>query len=154
MKSTQNIFRIQPILISWISPVMAQEITILHKDYCSSLFIVLFSLNCSSLQSTLITEVKGIEHLPPYLPCLGPQIPPPSPKLTSGSDQIRLVTQLCPTLCDPMNHSMPGLLVHHQLPEFTQTQVHRVSDAIQPSHPLSSPCLPDPNPSQNQSLFQ
>ena len=52
------------------------------------------------------------------------------------SDQIRSVTQSCPTLCDPMNHSTPGLPVHHQLPEFTQTHVHRVSDAIQPSHPL------------------
>ena len=51
--------------------------------------------------------------------------------------QIRSVAQSCPTLCDPMNHSMPGLPVHHQLPEFTQTHVHQVSDAIQPSHPLS-----------------
>ena len=57
-------------------------------------------------------------------------------------------------LCDPMNHSMPGLLVHYQLPEFTQIHVHRVSDAIQPSHPLSSPFPPAPNPSQHQSLFQ
>ena len=57
-------------------------------------------------------------------------------------------------LCDPMNHSMPGLPVHHQLPESTQTHVHRVSDAIQPSHPLSSPSPPAPNPSQHQSLFQ
>ena len=57
-------------------------------------------------------------------------------------------------LCDPMNCSTPGLPVHHQLPEFTQTHVHRVSDAIQPSHPLSSPSLPAPNPSQHQSLFQ
>ena len=56
------------------------------------------------------------------------------------------------TLCDPMNHSMPGLPVHHQLPEFTQTHVHRVSDAIQPSHPLSSPSLPAPNSSQHQSF--
>ena len=64
------------------------------------------------------------------------------------------VTQLCTTLCDPMNCSMPGLPVHHQLPEFTQTHVHQVSDAIQPSHPLSSPSLPAPNPSQPQSLFQ
>ena len=55
------------------------------------------------------------------------------------SDQIRSVTQSCPTLCDPMNCSTPGLTVHHQLPEFTQTHLHRVSDAIQPSHPLSSP---------------
>ena len=52
-----------------------------------------------------------------------------------------------------MNHSMPGLPVHHQLPEFTQTHVHRVSDAIQPSHPLSSPSPPAPSPSQHQSLF-
>ena len=59
----------------------------------------------------------------------------------------------CPTLCDAMNRSRPGLPVHHQLPEFTQTHVHRVSDAIQPSHPLSSPSPPAPNPSQHQSLF-
>ena len=70
------------------------------------------------------------------------------------SDQIRSVTQSCPTLCDPMNCSTPGLPVHHQLPEFTQTHVHRVSDAIQPSHPLSPPSPPAPNPSQHQSLFQ
>ena len=67
---------------------------------------------------------------------------------------VSSVTHSCPTFCDPMNRSMPGLPVHHQLPEFTQTQVHRVSDAIQPSHPLSSPSLPASNPSQHQSLFQ
>ena len=59
-----------------------------------------------------------------------------------------------PTLCDPLNRSTPGLPVHHQLPEFTQTHIHRVGDAIQPSHPLSSPSPPAPNPSQHQSLFQ
>ena len=63
-----------------------------------------------------------------------------------------IVAQWCPTLCDPMNHSTPGLPVHHQLPEFTQIQVHRVGDAIQPSHPLSSPSPPAPNPSQHQSF--
>ena len=68
--------------------------------------------------------------------------------------QIRSVAQSCLTLCDLMNHSTPGLPVHHQLPEFTQTHLHRVSDAIQPSHPLSSPSPPAPNPSQHQSLFQ
>ena len=56
--------------------------------------------------------------------------------------------------CDPMNCSTPGLPVHHQLPEFTQTHVHQVGDAIQPSYPLSSPSPPAPNPSQHQSLFQ
>ena len=60
------------------------------------------------------------------------------------------VAQSCPTLGDPMNRSMPGLPVQHQLPEFTQTHVHRVGDAIQPSHPLSSPSPPVPNPSQHQ----
>ena len=70
------------------------------------------------------------------------------------SVQFSSVTQPCPTLCDPMNHNTPGLPVHHQLPEFTQTRVHRVSDAIQPSHPRSSPSPPAPNPSQHQSLFQ
>src|SRR5574340_368103 len=64
------------------------------------------------------------------------------------------VAQSCPTLCNPMNCSTPGLPVHHQLPEFTQTLVHRVSDAIQPSHSLSSPSPLAPNPSQHQSLFQ
>ena len=60
----------------------------------------------------------------------------------------------CVQLCDLMNCSMPGLPVHHQLPEFTQTHVHRVSDAIQRTHPLSCPSPPAPNPSQHQSLFQ
>ena len=64
-----------------------------------------------------------------------------------SSVQFSSVTQSCPTLCDTMNHSTPGLPVHHQLPEFTQTYIHRVRDAIQPSHPLSSPSPPAPNPS-------
>ena len=68
--------------------------------------------------------------------------------------QFSSVTQSCPTLCDPMDCSMPSLPVHHQLLEFTQTHVRRVSDAIQPSHPLSSPSPPAPNPSHHQSLFQ
>ena len=70
------------------------------------------------------------------------------------TQSVSSVTQSCLTLCDPKNRSTPGLPVHHQLPEFTQTQVHRVSDIIQPSHPLSSPFLPAPNPSQHQGLFQ
>ena len=71
-----------------------------------------------------------------------------------ASVQFSSVAQSCPTLCDPMNCSTPGLPVHHQLPEFTQTHVRRVRDAIQPSHPLPSPSPPAPNPSQHQSLFQ
>ena len=68
--------------------------------------------------------------------------------------QYSSVAQSCPNLCDPMKCSMPGLPVHHQLPEFTQTHIHRVGNAIQSSHPLSSPSPPAPNPSQDQGLFQ
>ena len=64
--------------------------------------------------------------------------------------QFSSVAQSCPTLCDPMNCSTPGLPVHHQLPEFIQTHVHRVGDAIQPSYPLSSTSPPTLNPSQHQ----
>ena len=74
--------------------------------------------------------------------------------IINHSVQFSSVAQSCPTLCDPMNRSTPGLPVHHQLPEFTQTHIHRVGDAIQPSHPLSSPSPLVPNPSQHQSLFQ
>ena len=74
----------------------------------------------------------------------------PFSKLASVSS----VAQLCPTLCDPMDCSTPGLPVHHQLPEFTQTHVHRVSDAMQPSHPLLSPSPPAFNLSQHQGLFK
>ena len=75
-------------------------------------------------------------------------------KRVQNAVQFSSVTQSCPTLCDAMNHSTPGLPVHHQLPEITQTNVHQVTDASQPSHPLSSPCPPAPNPFQHQSLFQ
>ena len=68
--------------------------------------------------------------------------------------QFSSVAQSCPTLCDPMNCSTPGLPLHHQLPEFTQIHVHRVSDAIHQSHPRSSPSPPAPNPFQHESLFQ
>ena len=86
---------------------------------------------------------------------------PLTPKPGSGphylhfsSVQFSSLAQSCPTLCDPMNCSTPGFPVHHQLPEFTQTQVHQVGDAIQPSHSLLSPSPPAPSPSQHQSLFQ
>ena len=99
----------------------------------------------------------------PFGPCplrRAPNLPPILPIQTRKvlklycSVQFNSVAQLCPTLCDPMNRSTPGLPVHHQLPEFTEAHVHWVNDAIQPSHPLSSPSPPAPNPSQHQSLFQ
>ena len=129
-----------------------------------------------SLQScpTLCNPIDGSHQAPPSLgfsrqehwsglpfPSLGDL---PDPGMNPGllhcrqilyqlkhSVQFSSVAQSCPTLCDPMNCSTPGLPVHHQLPEFTETHIHRVSDAIQPSHPLSSPSPSAPNPSQHQS---
>ena len=75
-----------------------------------------------------------------------------NPKECSSS--VQSVAQSCPTFCNRMNRSTPGLPVHYQLLEFTQTHVHRVGDAIKPSHPLSSPSPPAPNPSQHQGRFQ
>ena len=69
------------------------------------------------------------------------------------SQSVNSVAQLCPTLSNPMIRSTPGFPVHHQILEFSQTHVHRVSDAIQPSHPLSSPSPPARSPSQHQGLF-
>ena len=75
-------------------------------------------------------------------------------KIMTNLVQFSSVTQSYPTLCDPMNHSMPGFPVHHQLPELTQTHVHCVGDANRPSHPLSSPSPPTFNLSQYQGLFK
>ena len=90
----------------------------------------------------LVTKATEIEPRIKVTPKLSPFV------------QFSSVTQLCPTLCDPMHRSTPGLPVHHQLPEFTQTHAHWVGDTIQPSHPLLSPSPPAPNPSQQQGLFQ
>ena len=114
----------------------------------------IFQSNCTSLpfhqQSTSVSVsphslLKGVKFFCVFLQATSHR--------SWGSVQINSIAQLCLTLCDPMNHSMPGLPVHPKLPDFTQTHVHRVGDAIQPSHPLSAPS-PASNPSQHQSLFQ
>ena len=84
-----------------------------------------------------------------------PQFPPRTVQikiLNIKRHQFSSVAQLCPTLCDPLNPSTPDLPAHHHLPKFTQTHIHQVGDAIQTSHPLSSPLPPAPNPSQHQSF--
>ena len=98
-----------------------------------------------------VSKALGIEY---YLHCSWRPQFSGKKKKSKRLVQFSSVSQSCLTLCDPMNRSTPGLPVHHQLLEFTKTHVHRVSDAIQPSHPLSSPSPPAPNPSQHQSLFQ
>ena len=118
-------------------------------------FIFVYGVRkCSSFILLQVVDLFSQHHLLKRLSFLHCIFLPPLSKITCPSVQFNSVAQSCPTLCDPMNHSTPGLPVHHQLPEFTQTHVHWVSDAIQPSHPLSSPSPPAPNPSQPQSLFQ
>ena len=95
---------------------------------------------------------SGLVHCPAALLVLS--LLPHSPSSESINYQFRSVAQPCLTLCDPVDCSTPGFPVHHQLPELVQTHVHWVSDAIQPSHPLSSPFPPAFNLSQHQGLFQ
>jgi len=102
-------------------------------------------------------EVRGITQVPWDLVLVFPFLSFLSKGLVtifSNSSQFSSVAQLCPILCDPMDCSMPGLPVHHQLPELVEIHVHRVNDAIQPSHPLSSPSPPAFKLSQHQGLFQ
>ena len=102
-----------------------------------------------SISPQNLLEVQALEsHLRPL------ELETVSIFLKFKNIQFSSVTQLCLTLCDPMGCSRPGLPVHHQLLEPTQTHVHRVGDAIQPSHPLSSPSPPAFNLSQDQGLFQ
>ena len=119
-----------------------QELYILCKKWTFIFLLTLNTLKPSSkhcyMKHRQKSEITGQE----------------SPWNQETNIQFSSVSQLCPTLCDPMNCSTPGLPVQHQLPEFTQTHVHWVGDAFQPSHPLSSPSPPAPNPSQHQSLFQ
>ena len=112
---------------------------------------------CTSAMTKVICSLKK-SHKDHHLAPSTTYSPTPTPAILkkrrwNKEVQFSLVTQSCPTLCDPMNRSSPGLPVHHQLLEFTQTHVHWVSDAIQPSHPLSSPS-PALNLSQHQGLFK
>ena len=106
-----------------------------------------------------LAELNGTQLLKNFLFCIGVQ--PISKQCCDSfrctakdSVQFSSVPQSCPTLCDPIDCSTPGLPVHHQLPEFTQTHVHRVGDAIQPSHPLSPPSFPAFNLFPHQGLFK
>ena len=124
----------------------------LPSDLCQSSFF-----QCTSTHTLMCQSGFSLLCGSNYSSLSPPTVILPFPSCESQSfrsDQIRSVAQSCPTLCNPMNPSTPSLPVHYQLPEFTQTHVHQVSDAIQPSHPLSSPSPPAPNPSQQQSLFQ
>ena len=110
----------------------------------------------SITDSRSLPKLMSIESVMPsnHLILCRPLLLPPSIFPSISSVQFSSVAQLCPTLCDPMNHSTPGLPVHHQLPESTQTHVHWVGDAIKPSYPLSSPSSPALNLSQHQGLFK
>ena len=102
----------------------------------------------------LISELSKVERAIYYIYCSLYIYKSNTHKSVAFLSQFSSVAQSCPTLCNLMNCNTPGLPIHHQLTEFTETHVRLVSDAIQPSHPLSSPSPPAPNPSQHQSLFQ
>ena len=120
--------------------------TFIKRLFSSSSFCAIRVVSSAYLSLLIFPQV------PIYISTTTYQCSLSSTSLTSV--QFSSVAQSYPTLCDPMNRSMLGLSVHHQLPELTQTHVHRVGDAIQPSHPLSSPSPPVPNPSHHQGLFQ
>ena len=127
------------------------------NSFCTSTsihnFIFFIVVNKSAGDSNLCSQSIG--GTPQYSSALNCNTRPFHSTWYAGIHlQFSSVAQLCPTLCDPMNRSMPGLPVHHQLPESTQAHAHQVSDTIRPSHPLSSPPPPAPNPSQHQGLFQ
>ena len=138
--------RSKRLLISWLQSTSA---VILESRKIKSATV-------STVSPSICHEVMGLDSM--ILSLLFKAIvwffPPSRIKENKLPVQFSSVAQSYPTLCDPMNHSTPGFPVHHQLPEFTQTHVLQVGDAIQPSHPLPSPFLPAPNPSQHQSLFQ
>ena len=133
----------------WLVSLSIMFPGLIHIVTCVTVSFLVFTVNVKRLVDLLLLTM--VSHFSSHtLWWLWRKLP----LRCVSSVQFSSVTQSCPTLWDPMNFSTPGLPVHHQLPEFTQTHVHRVSDAIQPSHPLSSPFPPAPNPFQHQSLFQ
>ena len=132
--------------------VMGSKFCLLHPIhvYDSSLFANFFAITIrSDLRKKIYKAMpKEIKISLCYFRCSKSH----SPNLRLQFSSVQLLNHV--RLCDPMNRSTLGLPVHHQLPEFTQTHIHRVGGAIQPSHPLSSPFPPAPNLSQHQSLFQ
>ena len=147
-------FTISQSLLKLVSIESVSSVTQLCPTRCNS-------MDCSTPGFPVHHQLPDLAqtHVHRVSDAIQPSHPLSSPSLDFSLsqhqiNQIRSVAQSCPTLCDPMNRNTPDLPVHHQLPEFTQTHVHRVNDAIQPSHPLSSPSPPAPNPSQHQGLFK
>ena len=146
-KKQTNKKNIQTFLISWllVKDRLLNETSVSHKSWIPHPRVILFLSLWAEPSNLLLTN-----RIPQNWSALGYK----RFQLLYWSVQFSSVAQSCPTLCDPMNRSMPGLTVHHQLPEFTQTHANRVGDAIQPSHPMSSPSPTALNLSQNQGLFK
>ena len=137
---------------SFATSAVCMNLGMFLSSLCLSFSICKMAISSvQSLSRVWLLQPHGLQHT--RLPC-----PSPTPwggnSSTQNSNQFSSVIQPCPTLCNPMNCTTPGLPVHHQLPESTPNQNHRVGDAIQPYHPLSSPSPPALNLSQHQGLFK
>ena len=146
MKKTINKVKRQP--SEW-EETTANETT--YKELISKIYKHLMQLNTSKINNPIKKWAKDLNrhYSTVYIQMANKQMKRYSASFIFSSVQFSSVSQSCPTLCHPMNCSTQGFPVHHQLPEFTQNHVKQVGDAIQPSHPLSSPSPPAPNPSQH-----
>ena len=146
MKKTINKVKRQP--SEW-EETTANETT--YKELISKIYKHLMQLNTSKINNPIKKWAKDLNrhYSTVCIQMANKQMKRYSASFIFSSVQFSSVSQSCPTLCHPMNCSTQGFPVHHQLPEFTQTHVKQVGDAIQPSHPLSSPSPPAPNPSQH-----
>ena len=143
----------------WMVPLRVRSPFLVLMIKPEPFFIILLFINTAIVCfiDTLPCQTEQLEDMYDRTHLRNSKLGPGSEKmfgdfLLNNASSVQLLSRV--QLCNPMNRSMPGLPVHHQLPEFTQTHVHQVSDAIQPSHLLSSPSPPAPNPSQHQDLFQ
>ena len=144
----------------WVCSVMSDSLQLHGIQPARLLLSMEFSGKNTGVACHFLLQANfSTQELSPHLLCLLHWQVDSLPQCHLGRPnaflvQFNSVAQSCPTFCDSMNRSTPGLPVHHQLTEFTQTHVHQVGDVTQPSHPLSSPSPPAPNPSQHQNLFQ
>ena len=134
--------------------IVGNQLTVFFRIHNSNGFSLKSTLKCTSVFNIYYLIQVPVEQSWVYDPYFANKETDTDNLRNCSKSQLSSVAQLCPTLCNPVDCGMPGFPVHHQLLELAQIHIHRVSDAIQPSYPLSSPSLPASNLSQHQGLFQ